>query len=158
MIYVDLDGVLADFGGAVQKRFGRSPDDMKPKEMWTRIMQWDRDREPWFESLDKCDDADELWSFVVDTYGLENVAILTSAGKTPQDAPEQKRRWVAKYYGSEVRVLVTRLSKEKAQYAAEDAILIDDRKQCTEPFAEAGGKIILHKNARNTIEKLKKGL
>lgn len=155
MIYVDLDGVLADFGGAIQSRFNKSVDDMKPKEMWPRIMQWNRDIEPWFESLDKCKDADELWSFVVNTYGLENVAILTSAGTTPADAPQQKRRWVAKYFGPEVRVFVTSTSKEKAQYASYAAILIDDRKQCTEPFAKAGGRTILHKNAKNTIENLK---
>lgn len=152
-VYVDLDGVLADFAGAVEQRFGKPMNDMAKGELWGRINHYNDKEEPWFYSLPKMPDADELWNFL--TSNFENVEILTASGSTPKNAAGQKKAWVGDNLGYQVKANVVGAGSEKAAFANNKSILIDDRTQVVDPFVKAGGLAILHKNAANTISALK---
>lgn len=165
-IFIDLDGVICDFAGKVRELLGISPmnseelmerveeESFDKKLMWKAINAYDA-HTPFFYSLDKMPDADDLFDFVTEYFDRENIGFLTASGNTPADAPHQKRRWVRKHYGS-YHVNVVTKSHEKAAMATPTTILIDDRPKSIDPWISAGGIGILHKNAKDTIEQLKK--
>ena len=152
-VYVDLDGVLADFEGAVEQRFGKPMRGMAKGELWGRIKHYNDQKEPWFYSLPKMPDADELWDFL--TKNFENVEILTASGSTPKDAPGQKKAWSGDNLGYQYKANVVGAAGEKAAFADENSVLIDDRSQAIDPFIKAGGIGVLHTSAANTIAALK---
>lgn len=153
MVYVDLDGVLADFAGAVEQRFGEPMESINRKKMWTSIKHYNENVAPWFYSLSEMDGAQTLWGFV--TSNFKKVEILTASGSTPRDAPGQKRKWVGEHLGWDIKVNVVGAAGEKAAFAKPNTILIDDRRQSIDPFIREGGIGILHTSADSTIRALK---
>ena len=152
-VYVDLDGVLADFEGAVEERFGKTMDEMSKGELWGRIKHYNDQKEPWFYSLPKMQDADQLWDFLQKNF--EQVEILTASGSTPKDAPGQKKAWVGDHLDYQTKANVVGAAGEKAAFAKPNTILIDDRDKAVNPFIAAGGMAILHTSAAKTIAALK---
>ena len=152
-VYVDMDGVIADFDGALRDKLGLSFNGDHKGKVWGKIQKHNDTVEPWFYSLPKMADADKLWDFV--TTHFENVEVLSASGTTPRDAPGQKKAWMGDHFGYDVVVHVVQSSSDKAKYANANSILIDDREKSTKPFMAAGGMTILHKNADTTIAALK---
>jgi len=153
-----MDGVLADFDKGVSEKMGKKLDqrqyDTDPKyrsKMWRWVTNYSkRGGKLWYE-LPLMPDAMQLWNYVKKF----NPQILTAQGNPEYGAEPQKRKWIAEKIGSNVPVLVTQKSREKAQYAAPNHILIDDRKKAIGPWREAGGIGILHTSAADTIKQLK---
>lgn len=153
IVYVDMDGVVADFDAAVKERFGKDMGEMKKGELWGKIKHYNDTVAPWFYSLPEMPDAQKLWSFV--TGNFEKVAMLTASGSTPRDGAGQKRKWAGEHLGWDVKVNVVLSSGDKAAFANERSILIDDREKAIKPFIAAGGIGILHTSADDTIRTLK---
>ena len=160
-IFLDLDGVLANFSGKVAELMGFVLDEgaeisahpqFIKKKMWQYINSHDW-HTPFFYSLDKMKDADILFDYVLNEFDHKNVEILTASGTSPVDAPQQKIRWVRKHFGK-FKVNVVSKSADKAQFASPMSILVDDRMKSIEPWISAGGTGILHVNAIKTIEVL----
>lgn len=154
-IYVDIDGVLADFDAGIFDLMGERIPSPASKEfesrMFAALKQHTADGQLFWETLDKLKDADMLWRYVK----RYNPIVLSSIGD--QDAADgQKRRWIAKHFGRNTRVELVRTSAEKAKYATSTSILIDDRSKSIDPWVSAGGIGILHTSASNTITELKK--
>jgi phosphoglycolate phosphatase-like HAD superfamily hydrolase len=163
-VYVDLDGVLADFSKgmtrALQTVLGDefqhsehkyNQDPHYRRIMWKSLDKYQREhgKEMWYE-LDLMPDAHILWNFVKG-FGPE---ILTATGQARYNAAEQKRRWVAEKLGSHIPVHTVEHSSHKAQKACPRCILIDDNPKSINPWVEAGGIGILHSNARDSVEQL----
>jgi hypothetical protein len=159
IIYVDMDGVIADFQGAMVDRFGWDFNSAPSRrQAWKAIQRYDQDgksngEKGWFYSLPKMKDADKLWAFV--TANFANVEILTASGSTPRDAQGQKRAWIGDNFGYDIRVNIVESGAEKASYATEKTVLIDDRQKVINPFINAGGIGVLHTSASKTIATLK---
>ncbi len=144
-LYLDMDGVLADFHKEYVKH---DPDKSDRKRFRTAVIE---DRI--FEKLDFMPDTQELLNHVSKLRGV-NVEILTSMGThdpfQANCAREQKLKWLdAK--NIPYRANFVHNKQEKAKYATARSILIDDSAGCISPFNEAGGHGILHTNASNTI-------
>lgn len=161
--FIDLDGVLANFSGKVAELMGFTLTEgdeisthpkFEKKQMWKLIHNHDS-HTPFFYSLEEMSDAHELFDFILEYFDHDDIAILSASGHTPVDAPQQKRRWVRKHFGDYTSHIVAK-SPDKAAYATPTAILIDDRDKSIDPWVAAGGIGILHKNAKDTIEQLKK--
>ena len=152
IIYVDLDGVLVDFDGALRERFGFGWDDTPRRKVWSSIMHYNDHVAPWFYSLPKMHDFDVLWEFV--TGNFDTVEILSASGTSPKDAQGQKRAWIGDNISYDVVANIVTSGSEKAQFAHADALLIDDRKRVLNPFIEAGGRGILHTSAEDTVRQL----
>lgn len=165
-LFVDLDGVLADFEHGIQQALKTvyGPDteyseqqyenDSKYRnQMWKAVKQYQNkhDHELWYE-LPLLNDANQLWNFVKQY----NPEILTATGNPEYGSDQQKRKWVAKHFGNDVQVNLVRKAAEKKQHAAESHILIDDKEKAIQPWREAGGIGILHTSAADTIAQLKK--
>lgn len=152
VVSIDMDGVLADFDARVREVFGKSVAEIPTRDLWVGISRHDKNVEPFFENLPMMRDAQELIDFVDKNFYKWN--ILTASGYTPKNVEEQKRKWVAKVISPKVDVLVVRKSPEKARFAAEDAILIDDRMKSIDPWRAAGGIGIFHTSAAQSIKEL----
>jgi hypothetical protein len=58
-LFLDLDGVLADFGRGVHAMTGRHPEELPLKTMWAALSRAPR----FFETLAFMQDAETLWRF-----------------------------------------------------------------------------------------------
>jgi hypothetical protein len=147
-LYLDMDGVLADFHKEYDK-FDPNRDDRKK----FRASVLDHHI---FEKLDFMPDTQELLNHVSKLQGI-NIEILTSMGTHDpfqgESAKMQKLKWLnAKNIPYKANFV--RNKEEKAQYATPTSILIDDSIGCITPFNAAGGHGIHHLNAKDTINQL----
>lgn len=146
-LYLDMDGVLADFN----KEYTKLDPAKKDRKRFRDAVLHDSI----FEKLDLMPDAHELLNHVhhLANGGL-NVEILTSMGTFDENqgkcAREQKLVWLSKH-NIPYKANFVRSKSEKAQYANNQSILIDDSIGCIAPFIEACGHGILHVNATDSI-------
>ena len=66
-----------------------------------------------------------------------------------------KNEWIKRYVDPGVVVTCTMSGSQKAAFAYEGSVLIDDRKKNIDAWESAGGIGILHTSAKETIETLK---
>lgn len=153
-LFVDLDGVMCDLDSFVYELTGShlADDNKKDKDIWKIMNAYQEAGNPTFSILNKMPDADVLWGYVK-TY---NPDILTATGKHYEYGRKEKVHWVENNLDGYNEILTVRTSREKAQYAKENHILIDDRRKSIDPWREAGGIGILHTDAQSTIQQLKK--
>ncbi len=144
-LYLDLDGVLADFDRGVKAVTGRWPHEQDARSMWPAAAKHD----DFFGSLEMMEDGPDLWAFCA---ALDPV-ILTGLPRG-QWAEPQKRRWVATHLGDEIEV-ITCMSKDKPRWSDTGNILVDDRERYRTPWEERGGTFIHHTSAAETIAALK---
>jgi len=144
-LFLDLDGVLADFDRGVEAVTGKRPDQLSVRQMWKALA-----REPdFYGTLDMMHDAQVLWEFC-EPY---QPTILT--GLPLGDwAPGQKRRWVAAMLGADVPV-ITCMTRDKHRFSGPGHVLVDDRVGTRDPWEAAGGIFILHTQAARSIAELK---
>ena len=151
-IYLDMDGVLADFDAGARNVLG-TDNSYKwefihgSKAFWTKL---DAHRD-FFGSLPKMQDADHLFAAV------SHLApkVLTALPK--KDAPKvenAKRNWIARYYGRQVEV-ITCLTEDKPGYCKPGDILVDDRAVNRDAWNAKGGIFLLHSSAAGTIAALR---
>lgn len=153
-IYVDLDGVLADFELHLFERYGLRVHTCDDGAMWEAINHYDANHGEWFYDLQPMHDAHMLWDYVK----KYNPTILTATGRVEATASGQKRRWAQQHFGvPDDRVITVRKSEMKAQWAKPNAILIDDNfPRSITSWTAAGGIGIIHSNARLSIAELKR--
>lgn len=145
-LFLDLDGVLADFDRGVETLLAKRPDELPPPRMWSALA-----RAPeFFATLELMHDAQALWDFC----RPYKPTILTGLPRGSWAEP-QKRRWVANMLGRDVRVL-TVMSRDKHHYSSPDHVLVDDRLKLREPWERAGGIFIHHVSAERSIAALRR--
>lgn len=151
VVAVDLDGVCASFESKVAEINKLEFHKIPRGKMWRSIEEYDKNVEPFFESLDLMPDAMQLFNFVKNNF--VNHFILTACGNTPKNAAQQKRNWCKRHFGNIV-VKTVQDSHQKAQFATPNSILVDDRLKSIDPWVAAGGIGILHTSAADSIAKL----
>ncbi|HTI87021.1 MAG TPA: hypothetical protein VL966_10490 [Alphaproteobacteria bacterium] len=145
-LFIDLDGVLADFDRGVERVTGKRPEQLKVAEMWRALA-----REPqFFDTLDYMHDAELLWLFCKPYHPT----ILTGL-PLGSWAPEQKRRWVARMLGGDVPV-ITCMSRDKPRYSGPGHVLVDDREKVRAGWEEKGGIFVHHASAERSIAELRR--
>ena len=162
-VYLDMDGVLADFFGGVEKMYGvdhwkkltnDKTKDLK-KEVIDRITGTD-----FFATLPMFQSAPELISMVKEFTG-GNFSINTSPLRGDnENSAKYKKVWISNNIEQPDEVIVT---GRKESYAKDKAsgtpnILIDDRPINIQRWQSAGGYGILYQANRDSLDKIKKGL
>jgi hypothetical protein len=149
-VYLDLDGVMANFDKAWYEDYGLTEEDWEYRQEEVAKMA------PFFFlELEEMPGAVKLWKYLVKSEAT--VKVLTARPKriwTDGEADEQKKIWFAKRFSPLTEVIVC-YGEEKQKYAAPMAILIDDRVRNVAQFSFAGGIGILHRDAKHTIQYLK---
>ena len=144
-LYLDMDGVLADFNKAYTQY---DPYKEDRKKFRSAVMEYKI-----FEDLDFMPDTQELLNHVSRLNDVR-VEILTSMGTHDpiqgDAAKTQKIKWLNKH-NIPYKPNFTRNKEEKANYASPTSILIDDSSGCIGPFIAAGGHGILHSHSSETI-------
>jgi hypothetical protein len=148
-IYLDCDGVLADFDrGATavlgvpprvfEKRFGL-------KAFWARLEA----APDFFNGLDLLPDAMTLYDAVRD----REPVILTGLPRGAWAEP-QKRRWAARHFpGVEV---ITTSAALKREHCHPGDVLVDDNDRFRRLWEREGGVFVHHTDARTSIAELRR--
>ena len=162
-VYLDMDGVLADFFGGVEKLYGVShwkeltadkTKDLK-KEVIDRITGTD-----FFATLPKFPTADALID-MVKTFTGGTFSINTSPLRGDhENSGKYKKVWISNNIETPAEIIVT---GRKETYAKDKAsgtpnILIDDRPVNIQKWQAAGGYGILYQANRDQLNKVQKGL
>lgn len=153
-IFLDSDGVLADFEKAVIELHGPNYKNLHPITFWRPIT---KEIDNFFSTLSPMNDAVELAEYVKDIDGY-NVKVLTALPR-PTDkavtAGDDKTKWIQKHIDSTLEVITVIGGKNKAKYCkSPEDILIDDTQRNIDAWKEAGGIGILHTSTLDTIKQL----
>lgn len=167
-IFLDLDGVLADFDAAlVSAGLPEKTDDSfhhLPPSEWTDA-QRNRDamvrqvmeRPDFWPSIPRMHGALGIVMASALTVGEENVFVLTATPRVTEwraRIAEQKTKWAMENLGFASRQVITCLRSEKAKWAGPHRILVDDLSANCDEWEAAGGVAIYHTDARSSVAKL----
>ncbi|GAB3552173.1 hypothetical protein GCM10027343_37340 [Noviherbaspirillum agri] len=134
-IYLDLDGVFADFDARVKHLTGKHPHQLDRAHLWKMVNADKR----FFAELELIEGCMLLWEATKD---LEPI-FLTGAPSS-RVFQEQKREWVSRIFGQEFVVHVVP-RKLKQDFSGPHKVLIDDTPENIEQWIARGGHGILHK-------------
>jgi len=156
-IYVDMDGVLADFFSRWQKITGKNWRDIKGDDLQPAL-QAIRDDDDFWLDLPLTSNAKKLLGIIKQVKGSYKILSAPLAGD--KKAEPHKREWVAKNldFFPPTEVIIT---KDKAKYATNPDgtpnILIDDYGVNIAAWESAGGIGFKHKDHKfeRTAKKLK---
>lgn len=149
-LFLDCDGVLADFDKAASQLLGMWPSDFE-KERGT-VEFWDKiHSDPnFFLDLEPMPDMWELYN------GVKHLdpIILTGIPKYMDPLNNEKIEWSLKMFGEDQRIICCR-AKEKCLHGKPEDILIDDRNMFKKFWEKMGGTYVVHTSAKNSLDKLK---
>ncbi len=162
-VYLDMDGVLADFFGGVEKMYGvehwkqltnDKTKDLK-KEVIDRITGTD-----FFATLPKFQSADALIDMVQKFTGGKFSINTSPLRGDNENSGKYKKVWISNNIEQPDEIIVT---GRKETYAKDKGtgtpnILIDDRPINIQRWQGAGGYGILYQANRDSLDKVKKGL
>ena len=149
-LYIDMDGVLADFRSGASAVLGLKFPGRGRKltdAEWKQI-----DGTPGFwEGLPVMKDAKKLWNFI----RPHKPNILSAAPQQWDEAVKGKKTWLKNNLGNVGGTIHIVKRKDKQLYAKGNVLVDDHQKNITE-WEAAGGIGILHTSVKKTIDALKK--
>ena len=147
-LYLDMDGVLCNFDKAYR---AIDPEKADRKKFRDAVFI-----HKIFEDLEFMPDAQELLNYVSKLEHI-NIEILTSMGtydeRQGHEAKMQKIYWLNKN-NIPYKPNFVRAKQEKANFAHDRAILVDDSTGCINPFNVKCGHGILHTKSSDTIQQI----
>lgn len=152
-IYVDMDGVIADFYKRYREMFNIDPDDARYKAQFNGNFPHFIDTEQ-FATLDLMPDARELLDFLDVLVITKEILSSTARPENQAAISMQKARWLATH-NIIYKTNFVPGKQHKYKFATPNSIIIDDTRSVIEDWTKAGGIGIHHKNAKETIEILK---
>ena len=163
IVYLDMDGVLADFFGGVEFLYGvehwkeltnDKTKDLK-KQVIDRITGTD-----FFAVLPKFPTADTLIDMVKKFTGGKFSINTSPLRGDHENSAKYKKVWISNNIEQPDEIIVTGRKESYAKNKASGTpnILIDDRPVNIEKWQAAGGYGILYQANRDSLQKVKKGL
>jgi len=163
VVYLDMDGVIADFFGGVEKMFGvkhwkeltsvKSGGELK-KEVIDRITGSD-----FFSTLPKFDSADSLIQLIKSATGGKFSILTSPLIGDHENSGIQKKKWIASNIDQPDEVIVSgRKEKWAKQKDGTPNILIDDRPVNIQRWEAKGGYGILYQANKDSIIKVQQEL
>jgi hypothetical protein len=152
-IYLDMDGVIADFDKRYKARYKMEPREAEQhKEFDKFFTQFINDGE--FATLDLMPDAMELINYLRSLkVPTEILSSSASEKRDPQIRP-QKMEWLEKN-NIEFPAIIVPGKRHKKDYSNKNTLLIDDTGVNIDQWRREGGIGILHTDAQTTINILK---
>jgi hypothetical protein len=152
MIYVDMDGVIANFEKRYQEKFGEHPDTTRNrKNFGSNFVKFIEDGE--FSSLDPMPDMNLLLQYLNSLSIPKEILSSTARPENHGLIAPQKQMWLNKHGITYLANFVPG-KQHKAKYATPNSVLIDDTPSVIEAWNKAGGIGILHTDAVSTIAML----
>lgn len=150
-IFLDLDGVLADFDGHYEALFGWRPDRNapEPKRFWRDLAKV----QDFFADLPLLPDARVIYQTALCLNGGMPPTILTGLPDSMPRAALDKQGWVAEHFGPDVPVICCR-SVDKRHHGAPGDVLVDDWLKYRSHWEAMGGIFVHHVTVTETITRL----
>jgi hypothetical protein len=138
-LFLDLDGVLADFEGGVAALLRKPAKAYQAKHgpggFWKKLAT----TPDFYNTLALMPDAME--------------PIILTGLPIGKWAEPQKRAWAERHFpGVEV---ITTLARNKSKYCDQGDVLVDDQDKYREAWETAGGEFILHTSATESLKALR---
>lgn len=150
-VFVDLDGVLADFDNGCQLLLGMSATDYIQVHgaavFWKKLAN----EHDFYAKLEPMEGGLEMLEQIWREAPLTMILTGLPLGKW---AEPQKREWCAEYVGDTIPVICC-MSRDKWQYCTPTDILIDDREEARVDWEGAGGQFIHHTDVDVSLNKLR---
>ena len=147
-LFLDCDGVLANFDKRAREILGVVPREFEDKEGEQKFWDTLYGTPEFFFSLEPMPDAYEL----VDAVKHLNPIILTGRPRGEWSV-DQKLRWRDKYFPN-LEMIVCR-SRDKIKHAKPGDVIVDDWEKWRHLWVNGGGIWILHTSAQNSIRDLR---
>ena len=145
-LFLDLDGVLADFNRHYHDCFGVWPDAALDNVNWLAVAGW----EDFYLGIPPMPDYQVLWQWSLP----HSPSILTGIPHSVErQATANKRAWVERWLHPMPPVFTCR-SRDKARYCSPGDILVDDRERYRPLWEAAGGIWITHRSAAESVAAL----
>ena len=146
-LFLDCDGVLADFDAGAKQVLGLLPHAFEQRhgrrEFWKRIARADE----FYARLPLMPDARLLFDAVAHL----NPIILTGLPIGDWAGP-QKVRWAEEHFPG--TPIITCMARDKFRHMKGPDVLVDDRADHRDKWEDAGGIFVHHRNARSSLEQL----
>jgi 5'(3')-deoxyribonucleotidase len=146
-LFLDADGVLADFDAGAKALLGASPTEFQAaqgsREFWRRLAS----AKDFYRNLPEMRDARILFEAVKHL----QPTILTGLPIGSWAAP-QKVAWAAEHFPGVP--IVTCVARDKHKHMASGDVLVDDRETHRAAYEAAGVIFIHHKSAKNSLRQL----
>jgi hypothetical protein len=146
-LYLDCDGVLADFDHGATAILGMKPKAFEHRHGLGRFWQKLASAPDFYFSLPLMPDAMRLFDAVKHLHPV----ILTGLPRGNW-AADQKMRWAAQHFPG-VR-MITCMARDKRNHAKDGDVLVDDNDKFRHLWEQAGGIFVHHKNAEASIAEL----
>jgi hypothetical protein len=147
-LYLDCDGVLADFDRGATAILGMKPKAFEHRhglgKFWQKLAQ----APDFYFSLPLLPDARQLFDAVKD---LDPI-ILTGLPRGNW-AADQKKRWAEQHFPG-VR-MITCMARDKRNHAKDGDVLVDDMEKYRHLWEQAGGIFVHHRSAAESVEALR---
>ena len=145
-LFVDMDGVLADFDRGYEKAFGKASNKTDDNVDWNLV----REHKGFYRHLPPMPDFKELWSFVSQFSPI----VLTGVPSSVPDAAADKRGWLTHHTSISVPMIACKSAEKSLHIRNPGDVLIDDWTKYRHVWIERGGRWIDHINAQTSITKL----
>lgn len=142
-LFLDSDGVYADFEGGFKERFGREFKTTPAGIAWSLIYK----NPDFYAELPKMKNADKLW----EATSAYNRTVLTGCPTAGADAAATAKRywWETNFQFQDV---ITCKAKDKPLHIKNPGdVLLDDHLKNVDAWTAAGGHGILHKRVDDSI-------
>lgn len=144
-IYIDMDGVVADFdtyvGGVLGREIGWGTSQDLTDDEWVKLASVDR----LYYHLPLMPDATKLVAYAKSLSTRFHVGFLTAIPRrtTIPSAQADKQAWIDKYFPG-MRMDIGPYSRDKQKWCTPGDILIDDRPSNIVEWSAAGGIAMYH--------------
>ena len=146
-LFLDCDGVLADFDAGATALLGMSPRDFEARRgrgaFWKQLAT----APDFYATLPEMHDARELFDAVKHL----RPTILTGLPLGKWAAP-QKVKWAAEHFPGVP--IITCMARDKHKHMKPGDVLVDDRENHRAAYEAEGVRFVRHRNATDTVAQL----
>lgn len=152
-IFVDMDGVIANFDKGYMREFGISPKETRNRKEFNGYFDKFIDNKG-FQNLEPMSDMKILIDFL-NTLPISKEILSSTAREEYYDELSSQKSFWLDVQGINYKANFVPGKKHKYKWATPNSIIIDDTESVIDDWVNAGGIGILHKDAISTISILK---
>lgn len=153
VIYLDMDGVIANFESRYKELYGLSPEQTRDRKEFNGYFDNFIARGS-FATLDMMPGAMHLIEYLRKAPVPTHILSSTANPERYDEISKQKLIWL-QTHGITFNPIFVPGKRHKKKYAKNDALIIDDTASVIEDFRIAGGHAIWHKDVPSTLAMLK---
>ncbi|MCR4611592.1 MAG: hypothetical protein K5644_06810 [Lachnospiraceae bacterium] len=157
-IFLDMDGVLADFNRGIKELCKMEPLDQTKSNNSDDDKMWEavRNTQHFYDKLEIIPGSKELFDYLIGKYG-NKVEILTGVPKEHRGivtAGDDKIAWVRRLLSKDIVINIVHREDKPDYCKGKEYILIDDYSKNINEWEAIGGTGILFENAKQAKEQL----